>query len=126
VLVQVGRLIHATKSPLGLPPNPAVAESARASLPAALRFLDDRMADGRPFVGGATPTIADCTLVAALQFARFAGMEVDAEYEHLRRWDVAYRARPAAQAVLIAWGPGVLQLWIVIYSSGGGARFTAR
>jgi glutathione S-transferase len=102
VLLPVARIIHATRSPLGLPPNPGVAESARAMLPAALRVLDDRLADGRPFLAGAAPSIADCTLAAALQFARFGGVEIDAGHTHLTRWDAAYRQRPAAQAVLIA------------------------
>jgi glutathione S-transferase len=102
VLWQVARIIHATNSPLGLPPNPGVAASARATLPEALRVLDDRMADGRPFVAGAAPRIADCTLAAAFQFARFGGVEIPAEFRHLLRWDAAYRARPAAQEVLIA------------------------
>jgi glutathione S-transferase len=102
VLLQVARIIHATNSPLGLAPNPGVAASARATLPDALRVLNDRMADGRPFVAGAAPSIADCTLAAALQFARFGGVEIGAGYSHLMRWDAAYRARPAAQAVLIA------------------------
>jgi glutathione S-transferase len=102
VLMQVGRIIHATNSPLGLPPNPPVADLARATLPDALRFLDERMADGRPFVAGLAPSIADCTLAAAFQFARFGGVEIDAAYRHLTRWDTAYRARAAAREVLIA------------------------
>ncbi|HSP99267.1 MAG TPA: glutathione S-transferase family protein [Candidatus Dormibacteraeota bacterium] len=102
VLLPVARIIHATNSPLGLPPNPGVAESARAMLPDALRVLDDWMADGRPFVAGAAPSIADCTLAAAFQFARFGGVEIDAGHTNLMRWDAAYRARPAAQAVLVA------------------------
>lgn len=102
VLIQVGRIVHATNSPLGLPPNPAVADSARATLPDALRFLDERMADGRSFVAGAAPSIADCTLAAAFQFARFGGVEMNAAYRHLMRWDTAYRVRPAAREVLIA------------------------
>jgi glutathione S-transferase len=102
VLLRVGQIIHAINSPLGLPPNPGVAKSAQAALPDALRFLDDRMADGRPFVAGAAPSIADCTLAAAFQFARFGGVEIDAGYTHLMRWDAEYRGRPAAQAVLTA------------------------
>jgi glutathione S-transferase len=102
VLLQVARIIHATDSPLGLPPNPGVAESARVTLPEALRVLDDRMADGPPFVAGAAPSIADGTLAAAYQFARFGGVEIPPDFRHLTRWDAAYRARPAAQEVLIA------------------------
>lgn len=102
VLLPVTRIVHATRSPLGLPPNPALAEWARAMLPDALRLLDDRLSDGRAFVAGSAPSIADCTLAAAFQFARFSGVEIDAAHEHLLRWDAAYRARPAAQAVLLA------------------------
>ena len=102
VLLPVARIIHATNSPLGLPPNPGVAQAARAMLPDALRVLDDRMGNGCPFVAGATPSIADCTLAAAFQFARFGGVEIPADLHHLMRWDAAYRARPAARQVLIA------------------------
>lgn len=101
VLGQVARILHATKSPLGRPPNSAVAESARPILADALRVLNDRLADGRPFVAGAAPSIADCTLAAAFQFARFGSVEIDAACRHLARWDAAYRARPAAQEVLV-------------------------
>lgn len=102
VLVQVARIVHATKSPLGLPPNPGVAELARATLPDALGVLNERIADGRSFLAGPVPSIADCTLAAAFQFARFGGVEIDARYTHLARWDAAYRAHPAAQGVLVA------------------------
>jgi glutathione S-transferase len=102
VSISVGRIVHATKSPLGAPPSPAVAELARTALAGALRVLDDRMADGRPFVAGAAPSIADCTLAAAFQFARFGGVEIEPGHPHLLRWDAAYRARPAAKAVLVA------------------------
>jgi glutathione S-transferase len=100
VLIPVGRIIHATNSPLGLPPVPEVATHYRKVLPATLRFLDERLADGRPFVAGPHPTIADCTLQAALQFARFGKVEIDPAYTNLARWDAAYRERPGAQAVL--------------------------
>lgn len=100
VLIPVARIIHATNSPLGLPPAPEVAAQSRAFLPNNLRFLDQRLADGRPFIAGDRPTIADCTLQAALQFARFGKVEIDPSFGHLARWDRDYRERPTAKSVL--------------------------
>lgn len=100
VLFPVAYTVHATNSPLGLPPRPEMAEFFRDSLPAALRVLDERLGDGRPFVAGERPTIADCTLQAALQFARFGKVEIDPGFANLARWDREYRERPSAKAVL--------------------------
>jgi len=100
VLLPAGRIVHATNSPLGFPPNPEVAAYFGKILPEALSVLDARLTDGRPFVAGDHPTIADCTLQAALQFARFGKVEIDPAFENLARWDVAYRKRSSAQAVL--------------------------
>ena len=100
VLLPVGRIVHATNSPLGLPPVPEVAELFREILPEGLRFLDGALADGGPFLAGQSPTVADCTLAAALQFARFGKVEIDPAFENLARWDEAYRERPAAKSVL--------------------------
>ncbi|UCE87834.1 MAG: glutathione S-transferase family protein, partial [Deltaproteobacteria bacterium] len=71
VLFPVAHIVHATNSPLGLPPVPEIAHFFRGRLPDALRFLDERLADGRPFLAGERPSLADCTLQAAFQFARF-------------------------------------------------------
>ena len=101
VLLPIGQLVHATNSPLGLPPNPAVAERARDALPVRLNFLNERLSDARPFLAGERPTIADCTLAAALQFARFGKVELDPDYEHVARWDREYRERAPARAVLV-------------------------
>jgi len=102
VLIPIGRMIHATNSPLGRPPNPEVAAYFRAALPQALEFLDRRLADGRPFLAGDAPTVADCTLAAALQFARFGKVEIDPAFERIARWDAAYREREPARSVLVA------------------------
>lgn len=100
VLVPIAFTVHATKSPLGLPPAPEVAALFRARLPRALAVLDERLADGRPFVAGDRPTIADCTLAAGLQFGRFGGIELDPSFENVARWDASFRARPSARSVL--------------------------
>ena len=101
VLFPMARIVHATDSPLGLPPNPGVAEHFRAALPAGLQLLDDRLADGRPFLMGEQPTVADCTLAAGLQFGRFGKIGVDPTYTHLCRWNDHYRERPSAREVLV-------------------------
>ncbi len=101
VLRPVAQIVHATHSPLGLPAVPEMAEAIRKELPAAWRLLDDRLADGRPFLAGERPTIADCTLAAGLQFGRLRGIEMDPECKHLARWDRDYRERAPAKAVLV-------------------------
>jgi glutathione S-transferase len=101
VLLPVARIVHATNSPLGWPPVPEMAAFFRERLPEGLRVLDSQLADGRPFVAGPSPTIADCTLAAALQFARFGKVEIDRSFEHVARWDRLYRERDAARSVLI-------------------------
>jgi glutathione S-transferase len=102
VLLPIARILHGTKSPLGLPPAPEVAAHARAALPDGLRVLEARLADGRPFLAGAAVSIADCTLAAGFQFARFGGVELPGGLPELARWDRAFRARPSAQRVLVA------------------------
>jgi len=102
VLIPIARIVHATNSPLGLPPNPAVAEHWRGILPAGLGILETALSDGRPFLAGDRPTVADCTLAAGLHFGRFREVELPEGFERIRAWDERYRERPAAKAVLSA------------------------
>jgi glutathione S-transferase len=102
VLLSTARCVHATRSPLGLPPSPEIAENAREALKRPLRLLNDRLGDGRPFVAGSQPTVADCTLAAALQFGRFGEVALDPALENLHDWDRRFRERPSAKAVLVA------------------------
>ena len=100
VLGPIARIVHATRSPLGWPPEPAVAENARKTLPDGLARLDATLADGRTFLAGERPTIADCTLAAALQFGRFGAVELPGGFARLAGWDERYRARAPARSVL--------------------------
>lgn len=102
VLQPIARILHGTKSPLGLPPAPEVAAHARLALPDGLAVLEARLADGRPFLAGEALSIADCTLAAGLQFARFGDVPLPGEHPHLARWDLAYRERAPARSVLVA------------------------
>ncbi len=100
VLLQVGRYVHATKSPIGLPPNPEAVAQAKQVLSVAFQYFENILADGRALLLGDRVSVADCTLQAALQFMRFAKFDLTADYPNLTRWDAAYRQRVAAKAVL--------------------------
>ena len=99
VLNKVAQYVHNTKSPLGKPPNPEKANEALELMQKPLEVLDAELAR-HEFVAGDAPTIADCTLFAACEFATFAELDVPAVgpgFAHLRRWLEAFRARPSAE-----------------------------
>ena len=73
------------------------AENARTRLGNALRVLDARLAK-RPFLAGERPTIADCTMLAALEFAAFGQIPIDPACTHVHRWWETMKARPSAAA----------------------------
>jgi glutathione S-transferase len=101
VLLPIARVVHATDSPLGLPPCPEMADFYRDRLAKSLEVLEGRLADGRPFVAGDRVTIADCTLQAALNFGRFRSvLPLDQSLERVAGWDRTFRERPSAQQVL--------------------------
>ena len=100
-LINIAREIHASNSPLGLPPDPPVAAYHRRRRQSAIEHLESEMADDRPFLAGDRPTVADCTLQAALQFARFRELDVLDEAPRLRAWCDRYRERPAAQRTIV-------------------------
>ena len=101
VLMPVAFIVHTTHSPLGLAPLPDVAALYRGMLPEGLGLLDGKLSDGRAFLAGNRPTIADCTLQAGLQFGRFFEAGIDLP-EHVSRWDRDYREREASRSVLVA------------------------
>jgi glutathione S-transferase len=73
------------------------AESARTALAANLKILDDKIG-GNAFAAGPKPTIADCTLLAAMQFAEFAQIPIDASHRNIHRWYESFKQRPSAAA----------------------------
>jgi glutathione S-transferase len=77
--------------------SPAAAENGRTRLAVNLRVLDGMIGE-RPFVCGERPTIADCTLLAALEFAAFAGIAIDPQLGNIQRWHAAFKQRPSAGA----------------------------
>ena len=77
--------------------SPDAADNARKLLAGALKVLDGKIGR-RPFVAGERPTIADCTLLAALEFADFAQVEIDPSCGNVVRWYANFKQRPSAQA----------------------------
>ena len=73
------------------------ADNARTQLAANLKVLDAKIGAQR-FVAGARPTIADCTLLAALEFAQFAQVNIDPAYANVARWYADFKQRPSAQS----------------------------
>ncbi len=99
VLSPVARIFHNTRAVLpGAKPVPEVAEQARGGLPGALAYLDAEIAE-HPFVAGEQPTIADCTLYAALRFAELGEIDVDPErrWPNLARWWQSFSGRPSTR-----------------------------
>ena len=97
VMSRIVRIFHSTRSVLpGVVPRKEFAEDARAGLPGPLGVLDEAIGDN-PFVAGDRPTIADCTLFAALRFGEFGEIEIDPAFGNVRRWYNAFRQRPSAQ-----------------------------
>jgi glutathione S-transferase len=101
LLIPIARIVHTTRSPLGLPPNPEVAAYFERQLPSVLDHLEQLLADGRPFLAGAQITLADCTLTAGLQFGRFRELAVLEHHPGLRRWEERYCNRPEIDGILV-------------------------
>lgn len=97
----ISQIVHATDSPLGLPPDPHVADYFRRALPPALDYLERLLEKGGPFLAGRDVSVADCTLAAALQFGRFRKLDFLGDHPAIARWDSGYRARATAASVLV-------------------------
>jgi glutathione S-transferase len=98
VLMNVARVLHNTHAVLpGRVPNPEMAAIARRDLEKPAHFLDAQLADGRAFVAGDRVTIADCTLFAAMEFARTGNLGIEWPTK-IARWYEHFRKRPSASA----------------------------
>lgn len=78
--------------------SPDAAATAKERAGNTAKVLDERIGS-QPFLCGDKPTIADCTLFAALEFSTFAGNVVDvSSLPNLSRWYDAFKSRPSASA----------------------------
>lgn len=100
-LVPIGREIHTTNSPLGLPANPVVAAHYRKRWERGLDHLEALMSDGRFFLAGDRVSVADCTLQAALQFARFGKIDALEGRGRLANWCARFRERATVEGVIL-------------------------
>src|SRR6185436_3050822 len=75
--------------------NADAAESARGALASNLAVLDAKIGSNG-FVDGPKPTIADCTLLAAMQFSEFAQIAIDPAHKNVHRWYESFKKRPSA------------------------------
>jgi glutathione S-transferase len=76
---------------------PAFGEVARKAGRARLAWLDGELAS-RPFVAGDRYTIADITLLCALDFGRVVDIRPEPDQKNLQRWHESVSARPSAKA----------------------------
>jgi glutathione S-transferase len=96
VLLPISQIVHATRSPIGLPPSAELADAGRARLAPGLRILDDKLGK-TPFLAGDRVTIADCTFWAALGFGDFGGVQIDPTLENISRWREMFSKRPSTR-----------------------------
>jgi glutathione S-transferase len=73
------------------------AESARTALASNFAVLDAKIGSNK-FVAGDKPTIADCTLFAALQFAEFGQIAIGPAHKNIHRWYESFKQRSSASA----------------------------
>jgi len=73
------------------------AENAKVRLANTLKVVDAKIGNNK-FVAGERPSIADCTLLAALEFAEFAQAPVDGSCKNVHRWYEEFKKRPSASA----------------------------
>jgi glutathione S-transferase len=85
VLIATARIVHATRSPIGAPESPEIANAAREARAVTLRMLDQRLDDAH-FLGGTSPSMADCTAWAGLNFGRFFEVELEPDFQNVSRW----------------------------------------
>jgi len=78
--------------------SPDAADNGRTRLANTLKVLDATIGGSRKFVAGSRPTIADCTLLAGLEFAEFAQVPLDPAFKNVTRWYAGFKERPSAQA----------------------------
>ena len=100
VLMRIARIVHNRRSPLpGVRGDAEVARQEAERLPAILGIID-ALVDDRPFVMGAHPTIADCSLFAALAFGELFDLPVEPRFPNLHRWYRDFACRPSARLEL--------------------------
>jgi glutathione S-transferase len=79
------------------PQVPEYADVCRETALERMRWLDGVLTD-REFVAGDAFTIADITLLCAIDFGRVVKLRIPADCAHVSRWYATVSARPSARA----------------------------
>ena len=93
--------VHFTKSPIDYEPDPDKAAELLSKMQVGLHYAEQLLGDGREFLTGDQPSIADCTVAAFLQFMRYTGGDLIADRPALRAWDTRYRGRPEVASLFL-------------------------
>ena len=99
VLMRVGTIFQNTHPFMAgrIKQSADAAENARTQMAGTLKVVDEKIGK-HAFAAGERPTIADCTLLAALDFADFAGVQIDPAFANVTRWCTDFKKRPSAAA----------------------------
>lgn len=74
---------------------PDYAETQKRAFLKELRWLNDSLSDGRPFIAGETFSVADITGAAALMVAKFVKVDIPDELSHVKKWASEIMSRPS-------------------------------
>ena len=104
VLNFTGTELHIAFGPLfNAASTDAQKEAARQAVAGKLGWLEDKLADGRPYLTGADFTIADAYAFVATNWANFTGISL-ARWPHIKAFMARVADRRSVQAVLKAEG----------------------
>jgi len=96
-IAAVFRHLHPSMKELEVPQVPAWAEASRPRVFSFLHLLDRELAK-RQFVAGSRFSVADITVLVAVDFMRPAKLEMPAGLVNVQRWHAEVSARPSAAA----------------------------
>jgi glutathione S-transferase len=89
--------LHPAMAQMVSPQVPEWGEANKPRIMAFLQFLDGELKN-RPYIAGATFTVADITAMVAVDFMRASKLAVPEGLSNLKRWHEAVMARPSAAA----------------------------
>jgi glutathione S-transferase len=91
------RHTHPAMAEWEIPQVPTWGEANRPKATAYMKIMDDQLARNE-FIAGSEFSIADITLLVAIDFLKPAKIQIPEELVHLRRWHAAVSSRPSAKA----------------------------
>ncbi len=96
-IMMVLRHLNPAMAQMEVPQVPEWGEANTPKVLAALGFFNDQLAD-RAFIAGPRFTVADITMLVAVDFLRVIRTEVSEHQTHLKRWYDVVSQRPSAKA----------------------------